>query len=156
MDILQIFMLIVGILSIATCVLYARTNKYNNSNNLPIIVLCCAISVAITVLGIIYPSWWILGGACYGLLYLILWADYAEEKLKNRNYVRLFYKGWYTTASYQRSLKILEWGVLISEIAIPITAIAMTPWYIGLFFCPPLAIALLSAGNELKTCLKEI
>ncbi len=148
MNSLQIFMLIVGFLSIATCLLYARTKKFNGRNNLPSVALCGIISVIITILGTIYPSWWMLCIACYELMILYIWAELSEPNNARRSYRN---KRWYRSKSYQFTIDVLGWATFITELTVSIIMIVSQHW----LFIPTLIISITVIGIELKTWLKK-
>ena len=152
MSYFEICMLIVGFLTIATCILYARTKKFNGRNNLPVVVPCGVISMIITTLGILHPSWWMLCIACYGLMILFIWAELSEPNKYCRNHR---YKKWYRSRSYQFTTDILGWFILASEFMIPIIILTANGWLEALPFLPILAISGARISNEINTWLKK-
>ena len=148
MNSLQIFTLFVGFLSIAMCLLYARTKKFNGRNNLPSITLRGIISMIITILGTIYPSWWMLCIACYELMILYIWAELSEPNNARRSYRN---KRWYRSKSYQFTIDVLGWATFITELIVSIIMIVSQHW----LFIPTLIISITVIGIELKTWLKK-
>lgn len=129
MDI-QICMAIVGVITIVMCVLYAHID-----NKIPIMRLCGIAAIVVSILGIIYPSWWLLATMCYAMFYLFaratdidqrMWCNHEVEHQRNFNTMR----------------EILAWSVVISEITISIMAIILAPLYMGLLFVAPLVFAI--------------
>lgn len=153
MNVLQICMLIVGLLSIITCVLYARTYKFNRWNNLPSIALYGVVSVIISILGIIYPSWWILWIACCLLLFLYIWFETKEDKKKRQ---KAMYTKWYKSKIYKATLETLGWIIFITEFSVSIIMITTLDWLTTLLFFPITAFALLVMGSEINTLLKKL
>jgi hypothetical protein len=153
MNSLQIYVLIVGLLMIACCVLYARTNKFNGRNNLPFLTLCGIVSIAITTLGIIYPSWWILCIMCYCLFFLNTWGDTAEQKDIRKEYQ---YKKWYRTKSFQISMIILGRVTLITEFIISVIMAMTCGWLVALFYSPIAILSLLIMSVETKRWLEKL
>lgn len=153
MNTLQIYVLIVGLLMIACCVLYARTNKFNGRNNLPFVALCGIASIAITTLGIIYPSWWILCIMCYSLFFLNTWGHYAEQKDVRKKYQ---YKKWYRTKSFQVSMITLDWVIVTIEFTISIIMAMTCSWLVALLYSPIAILTLLFMGIKIKRWLEKL
>ena len=153
MNVLQICMLIVGLLTIITCGLYARTYKFNRWNNLPSIALYGVASVIITILGIIYPSWWMLWIACCLLLFLYIWSETREDKKKRQ---KAMYTKWYKSKAYKATLEIIGWIIFITELSISIIMIMTLDWLTTLSFFPITAFTLLVIGAEIRTWLKKL
>lgn len=153
MSILQICMLIVGLLTIVTCGLYARSHKFNRWNNLPTTALSGVASVIITILGIIYPSWWMLWIACCLLLFLYIWAEDREDK---KAYKKAMYTKLYKSKAYKATLEIIGWVILTTELSISIIMIMTLDWLTTLLFFPITAFTLLIMGAEIKTWLEKL
>lgn len=151
MKFLMVFAVIMEILMVAMCAIYARNKKIGHNNLFTMLMLSIG-AIALATLTAIYPSWWMVAIVSYALLgvWYYLNRDYNKVEKWLRNDFR-----------NDKIRKILrnssEWLCMIILVAISVTVLVKCwAWDVGLVFIPIGALALYITLSKLRSVLNDI
>jgi len=151
MNIFQIFGVIMGSLVIILCAIFARTKKIGCNNLFEMLMISIG-AVTLTIITVLYPSWWMVGIMTYGLFGVWLYCSLNYNDVKG--YLSREFKSNKTRTKLRNSS---EWICMIVLVAISVLMLLKCwAWYVGVVFIPIGAFSAFISLARLRQVLKDI